>query len=227
MAGHGFLWRYARLAPAGQAGLFSEEWRQCAVELARLTHQNAQDDPVLVWFGYSVHWLTVDQAVLATTQGMPLLWLSVGDVGRPGLFWDTLLEDARDAGARSRSWEHTYSAVTSDENLRIDSLAMKGIPLPRRHPGNLGSLSFPGPLALCLALLLGEDYDPGLALLTGRREHVQLAAALRRIRNQLEAFDPAHGPLQQERQRLLRAAAAVYRLSTGERLGRWFRDAVG
>jgi hypothetical protein len=86
--GRYFLKGYSRLGVIGETGLYSEDWRTCALSILKITAA-LRGDPFEIKYRWLLELLSIDKAV-ELTYGPDLLALPVEDYVAKGILWDAI-----------------------------------------------------------------------------------------------------------------------------------------
>jgi hypothetical protein len=88
-----FIQGYSRIGVIGEAGLYGDEWRDCASEIVEmpLDPEEYEHDPFEVKYRYIIGRLSLNQA-LQLTAGPDLLVLRVEDYTIKGILWEAIAE---------------------------------------------------------------------------------------------------------------------------------------
>jgi hypothetical protein len=92
--GRYFLQGYSRIGVIGEAGLYGDEWRDCAAEIVKKRldpDPEAAHDPFEIKYRYLIGKLSLNQA-LKLTHGPDLLMLRVEDYAIKGVLWEAISE---------------------------------------------------------------------------------------------------------------------------------------
>jgi hypothetical protein len=111
--GRYFVQRYARLSIVGESGLYSDEWRECALTV--MSKVSVSSDAFEIKYRWRNRLVSLEEA-MRLTPGKGVLLLSVGDYRMEGILWDALGEQAS-AGARNKVWTRAYSSLMKSDDL--------------------------------------------------------------------------------------------------------------
>lgn len=184
-----FLRRYARLALSGEAGLYSDDWREAARRAALLPEAAGLGDQAVNQYAVEEGLLDLDQAVGATTSGRDLLFLDFDEQYCPGLLWQTFGDvPASPQGMERRleNWRYALRLIlndhrlgSADERVAVCADFTQGLSEPAGVPPDL---------AIALALLAGSDSDEQVAEITQQPRLVSFVKVLRHERDALDEF---------------------------------------
>jgi NACHT domain len=185
-----FLQRYSRLAFRGEAGLFSDEWRECANAIAR-NEKGSVYDPIATWYRLDLGLISLDEAI-ERTFGQDLLILSSGDYYSDGVLWRSIA-DTPEQARRVRAWRMALKTLVKDRRLRAD----RALPIHEfveKSPGVSEPGVFPTELALCLALLSPPEVCERISRISNCLDCVSLTGEVRRLRGIVEDGYRRKGP---------------------------------
>ncbi|MCW2671031.1 MAG: putative NTPase family [Frankiales bacterium] len=214
-----YLRRFARLELIGEAGLYSEEWRQAAQEIAASidARVDLSVDAALVTYLVSSRVLDLYDGLSWVDRGRDLLLLNVEGHFVPGLLWRSLIAPSyARLDSAVTGWREAKRRLLRDQHLSSDDPRM--FPVAQSIPGfDRPVPEFPFDLGVALGLLVGEEGDQFLADRLQLSSLAELLPALRHLRKNLE-FD-SHGGL--------RSAATIdsLRPEANDRINALFRKA--
>jgi hypothetical protein len=164
-----FLRRYVRLSVIGESGLYSDEWRNCAMSLVGASA--ASEDPFELKYRWLVGALTVDEAT-RKTKGIDLLILSVDNYDVEGILWDSFTEPGPPK-ARAYTWAVACKSLVSDREIsKMGSISLLGQFAERRS--RVDGMVVPLNLALIMGVIMRPNGLPQVARLTGHPELAEL-----------------------------------------------------
>jgi hypothetical protein len=226
-AGAQFLMRYARLDFVDEAGLFSDDWRIAALEIARTPTWSKGADPVTVVFALRTGVLDADEAASLVTDES-LLRIKVEGRSGPGPFWWTLADpDPGNEARRMETWNQCLREIWHAKEIFFDAGDWYG-PMLEAAPG-VKSTKPPEELAVALALLTGPHWDFVTLDKTRCIEAVEFATVARSCQARVgELHREAHQvDLEAEAAKVRSRLNGAYRRYFGKSTPRWIRDWAG
>ncbi len=171
--GKRFLQRYARLSIIGESGLYSDEWRECALVIMNLTAPSK--DPFEVKYRWSSGLLPLEDAMRSTT-GRNLLILTVDGHNIQGMLWDALGQQEA-SGVHSKILTRAFRSLVEDRDLLEDDIGDELVFFAERvHV--VDGLSVPSKLAQAIAALMPRGEVDQWARIVGRPELIKLDALI-------------------------------------------------
>jgi hypothetical protein len=164
--GRRFLQRYARLSMIGESGLYSDEWRECALRIMN-SDSPVSKDPFEIKYRWQNGLLGLEGAV-RPTSGENLLLLTTGDHAIEGILWDALAQGEA-SGTNNKILMQMFQSI-ADDNVLLESNIGDRLVIFAEHARVADELTVPRRLAQIVALLMPRGEVAHWARITKRPE---------------------------------------------------------